>query len=231
MDTFWKSCSIDPIKYVGRRRIRLFLDAVSKVGRINRSLYPWRKRPTAYGTFVAEFFLQRTGAVQAAVVYDDFIKKHPTLKVLLNRSPQSLRKSLKPLGLKKRADLFCEAVAVLKVKGVSRIPSKYESLLALPGVGPYTARAVQCFGFNQRRGLIDPNVIRIFERYFGLKSIKPRPRSDKLLWSFAEDLLQYAVYSPREINWGILDVGRDVCRKIDPKCDVCPLSKGCDHLN
>jgi len=208
---------------------RRFLLSVAKgIGVNNKGCFPWREKARPYPTFVAEFLLQRTGAAQATSVFEKVLSLYPDLNSLCEARREDVLAVLFPLGLQHRNRAFCQAIGELADRKPRTIPSSYEVLIGLHGVGRYTASAVLCFGFGKRIGLIDPNIVRVYERYFGLSSVKARKHTDDALWTFSDALVQDSVGSPRYTNWGLLDIGRTVCKK-KPLCDVCPLASKCAH--
>ena len=108
------------------------------------------------------------------------------------------------------------------------MPKEKDKLLTLRGVGDYIANAVLCFAFNKDVPIVDANVIRVIERFFSLKSKKVRPRTDKLIWQFAEKLVPKG--NAKEYNRAILDFAALVCSAKKPNCLNCPISKKCDYF-
>ena len=102
-----------------------------------------------------------------------------------------------------------------------------EGLLSLYGVGNYIGSAVLCFAYKNRVPIVDTNVIRIFKRVFSLKSLKSRPRMDRDVWKFAEEVMPEENYV--SYNYALLDFASEVCRAKNPLCETCPLSDICSY--
>ncbi|GAH00814.1 unnamed protein product, partial [marine sediment metagenome] len=106
-----------------------------------------------------------------------------------------------------------------------KIPDNIVDLKKLEGIGNYSANAILCFGFNQRRPLLDSNFIRVYNRVFNITSKTKTAKNDKFLWEFSELLLPNKNFI--NFNYAILDLGGNICITFKPKCHICPLSKIC----
>src|SRR5207245_6579662 len=98
-----------------------------------------------------------------------------------------------------------------------------------PGVCEYVANAVLVVAYRRRLPLLDPNVIRLVGRFFGIESERPRPRTDRQLWTFVAQLLPKR--AAREFSLGLVDLGATVCRAKRPLCSQCPLREKCWALS
>ncbi len=115
---------------------------------------------------------------------------------------------------------------VLVSKYNGRVPRDLDSLLSLPGVGDYAARAVLSFAFSKDVPIVDTNVARFLYRFFGPPGNLPsNPSRNKQLLRLAEELLPSG--RSREYNFAILDLCAAVCTPSDPKCHVCPVRDRC----
>lgn len=194
----------------------------------NRHLrdFPWRRTSDPYAIFVAEFLLQKTGASTAASVYQTFLSQYPTLKALYSAPEEEVASLLQPLGLFFRAERLCQSVQIVVEQHEGKIPSTEAQLLALPGVGKYTARSICANAFGQPLAVLDTNVARILERFFGLQGNRVKSRC-KLLWKAAEQV------APRtdvgKWNLTLLDFGAIVCTAKNPCCHECPLREPCNY--
>lgn len=191
----------------------------------NFSEFPWRGNRSAYEIMVAEVLLKRTTATAACRVYEDFLVRFPRLQDLGSASEEELVQFLSGVGLQRqRARSLKRLSRWLLTNCGGDIPSDLENLLEVPGLGAYSAAAILSFGYSTPVAVLDANVERIIVRVFG-NSLPPRP-SQTILNGVAQRLLPPARH--REYNYGLLDLGRLVCRYSDPKCDVCPLNSICD---
>lgn len=173
---------------------------------------------------MAEFLLQRTQPVQAAKVYDDFISKWPDIEAIVEAKEADLIEILEPLGRRYRARDIKKAFAFIKTEW-GHVPETEEELKLVSGIGSYIARAVLCFALKKPIGLIDPGIIRVFNRFFCLESSKKRAHTDKVLWEVADSLVPDK--NPDKYNLALLDLAALVCTAKSPKHDDCPININC----
>lgn len=192
---------------------------------INGRSFPWRTTADPYRVLVAEIFLQKTQASQVLPIYRRFLRKFPTAKSLARASRKDILEEVWSLGLPARAAQLQRLARALVVRFGGRVPCSEAELLSLEGVGRYTANAVLCFAFSQRRAVVDANVIRVLSRYFAVTSRRARPRDDRGLWATAEGLVPRT--RSRDYNWAILDFAALICQPRTPKCGECFLRVGC----
>ncbi|MFX0142354.1 MAG: A/G-specific adenine glycosylase, partial [Candidatus Hodarchaeota archaeon] len=129
-------------------------------------------------------------------------------------------------GLKYRANKIIKLKNQLINEFDRKIPSNFEDLKKLPGIGDYNANAILCFGFKKKRALLDNNFIRVYQRVFNVKSYTKTPKTDKFLWNFSESLL-LPITSYLTFNYGVLDFGGIICLPKIPKCQICFLKEIC----
>lgn len=187
--------------------------------------FSWRCTTDPYKIFIAEFLLQKTGAVTVVPIYNTFLQKYPTLKDLESASVTEISLLLKPLGLHFRAERLHESVQILLTDYAGKIPTTEAQLLDLPGVGKYTARAICSQAYLQPLAVLDTNVARILERFFGLQGNRVRSRC-KLLWQAAQQVAPKAEVG--KWNLTLLDFGAAICTARNPNCDRCPLANKCN---
>lgn len=187
--------------------------------------FPWRATADAFAVLIAEIMLQRTTPSHVAPVFQQIATAFPTARELAGAEPSIVDQMLRPLGLNKRSRLLRHLSVELVEKWGGSPPTEYDQLLSLPGVGPYTARAVLCLAHGRDIGMPDVNVIRVASRAFGVSSRRRRPHIDRDLWRQIDALIP--MQRAREFNLGLIDLGAMVCRKRDPKCSECPLWDCC----
>jgi len=158
---------------------------------------------------IAEFFLQRTRAPQAEKQFKIFIKRYPSFLKLKDVSVKELGKYFIPLGLKKRIKTFKKLARFVSERYNGRIPTEYNLLMKFPGVGDYTASAVEVFALNHKRPLIDANTIRIFSRLLGKKMSREEGKRSKLIKECATYFSSLGD-NPRRSNWLLLDYGATI---------------------
>jgi A/G-specific adenine glycosylase len=189
--------------------------------------FPWRApQRSPYEVLIAELLLKRTTATAAARHYLGFLAQYRDVRSLHAASQDELTEALRPLGLHvQRASAMCALAESLVSDHDGRIPNDLSALLALPGVGPYSARAVMSFAYGEHAAVVDANVERVFNRVFGASL--PLPISaGKHQW-MADAVVPSDRH--RQTNFALLDLGALVCRYDRPRCDDCPLSAVCDY--
>jgi len=207
-------------------KIKWFRRQLTDWAALNLREFPWRSTTDPYAIFIAEFLLQKTGANTVVPIYKTFLARYPTLKDLATASVAEIAILLKPLGLHFRADRLYQSVQVTIEQYDGKIPSTEAQLLALPGIGLYTARSVCANAFAQPLAILDTNVARILERFFGLQGNRVKSRC-KLLWGAAE----YVAPKTNVSQWNLtlLDFGAGVCTARNPSCGICPLRSQCNY--
>lgn len=192
-------------------------------GRDHRRAFPWRESNDPFRVMVGELLLQRTRGENVAAVYEELLRRWPTPAKLSRARRATIARVVQPLGLAKRADLIVRFAKVLQAQFDGRIPHDPEVAERLPGVGPYSSRAVQVFARGRNLPLADWVIARVLRRYFGLPSGK-RPNADKELWTLAASLADAG--RARDLWLVVLDLGAQIC-KPRPKCGECPLRSTC----
>lgn len=190
--------------------------------------FTWRNSPTPYKVLISEIMLQRTQAKQVEPVYREFLKTFPTPQKLAAAPLKRIKKAIQPLGLLHRAHDIKRMAGELVERHKGEVPSDLKLLKRLQGVGDYVAGAVLCFGFGKDVPIVDANVIRVFDRFWGMKSSKPRPREDRRYWELAAALVPRK--KGREFNMALLDFAALICTPRDPKCLICPLADRCKSV-
>ncbi len=186
--------------------------------------FEWRDRKlSSYETAILELMLRRTTATAAARIFPIFVAKFNDLNSLRTASSGEIKESLMGIGLENQraSDLKKMADAVL-LRRSRAFPIETLDLESVPGIGPYSARAIQVYSRGRPVCPIDSNVSRILNRVFG--NLQSRDRDE--IQEFADSLV--ARTQPKNFNWGLLDLGAIVCRYDRPRCEICPLRLHCD---
>lgn len=123
-----------------------------------RHSLPWRKTKDPYKILVSEVMLQQTQVDRVIPFYTAFLKKFPTASALSKAKLSAVLKAWQGLGYNRRAKMLHEAAKAITEKHGGKFPRPYEGILALPGVGPYTAHAVRAFAFNEPGIMIETNI-------------------------------------------------------------------------
>jgi len=209
------------------KKERLFSEKLVAWFDVNGRSFPWRTE-NPYCVLVSEVFLQQTNVRKVVEPYNELTKQYPSIFELSEADDEYLAELFKPLGLFYRADRLISIAKQIMDIHEGEIPDDEEALLEINGIGKYSANSILCFGYNKRTAILDTNIIRIFSRFFGLESEKSRPRTDKLIWSFAETILPKTRY--KDYNYALLDYAALVCAHYNPKCSECVLSSSCTYI-
>jgi len=201
---------------------RKIVEWYKKTGRT----YPWRETDDPFRILIAEMMLRRTKADQVVPVYERFLKEFPDIDSLASAEQKDLEEILYPLGLKWRTPAFRMMAQEVRKKYQSRIPDTREKLISLPGIGEYVAGAVLAIAYGKNEWLVDSNIVRIFKRYFGIKTSK-EGRRDKHVVEIAK--IYASGRDPRRATMGILDITALVCKPRKPDCEKCPLIDRCHY--
>ncbi|MBU0677626.1 MAG: A/G-specific adenine glycosylase [Verrucomicrobia bacterium] len=208
-----------------KRLIQAFRVRLLKWFERNRRELPWRKNRSAYRVWVAELMLQQTRVDQAIPYYGSFISRFPTLRKLAAAPLGSVLKTWEGLGYYGRARRMHQTARFLDAHHGGRFPRSYEGLLALPGVGPYTAAAVGSLAMGLDLAVVDGNVSRVISRVFAIEDDVRAAKGKKLVQHLADRLLP--VGRSAEFNEAMMEVGATVCTPRGPKCGECPLKRVC----
>ena len=185
----------------------------------NRRTLPWRTRRTPYRVWISELMLQQTRVEQARDYFLRFIRRFPNLKALAAAGQQDVLKLWEGLGYYSRARRAHQTAQWLVATCGGKFPQTFDALLALPGVGPYTAAAVGSLAFNLDVAVVDGNVARVLCRVFAFGGGK------KQLQAWMDELLPHG--RAGEFNESMMELGALCCTPRKPDCPHCPLLKIC----
>jgi A/G-specific adenine glycosylase len=192
----------------------------------NARALPWRARPgeraDPYRVWLSEILLQQTTTSGAAPYFQKFIARWPNVEALAAAPIEEVMSAFAGLGYYSRArNLHACAQAVAAAGGV--FPADEAALVALPGIGPYTAAAVAAIAFDGPATPIDGNIARIASRLAGFSA--PIAANRAAIEDFARAL------TPRrragDFAQSLMDIGATICRPRAPACPACPLREGC----
>lgn len=180
----------------------------------------FRRTTDPWAILVSEVMAQQTQAARAAEAWTGFMAAYPTPAAMAAASAAEVIRAWRGLGYNRRALALHRAARVIVEEHDGRVPDSLDALLALPGIGAYTARAVLAIAFGQPVAALDVNIRRVLGRAFGLDSVAPGSRQ-----AIADAL----VPSERAADWAhaVMDVGARFCRPRDPRCEACPVRTWC----
>jgi len=191
----------------------------------NQRDLPWRKKRTPYRIWVSEIMLQQTQVATVIDYYNRFMKRFPTVKKLAAADQSEVLKLWEGLGYYRRARQLHAAAQVVVDEHGGRFPTDFESVLALPGIGRYTAGAILSISLDQRLPILEGNTIRLFARLLAMPDDPRSSANQKVLWEFSESLL------PRkrcgDFNQSLMELGAKICSPKNPTCDQCPVQNDC----
>lgn len=199
--------------------IDLAVDPVLEWASGRRDDLPWRLTRDPWAVLVSELMLQQTQVARVVPRFTQFLERFPTAAACASAGVGAVVEEWAGLGYNRRAvNLHRAAVQVVEVHGGS-FPADLAALLALPGVGPYTARAVLAFAFELDAAVVDTNVGRVLARVTG----------ERLTPKVAQSMADALVPAGRGWAWNqaMLDLGALVCTKRSPSCAACPVQSSC----
>ena len=183
---------------------------------------PWRRTRNPYHIVVSEFLLQQTPVARVETYYPRFLERYPDIQSLAAAPAAQVRESWEGLGYYRRAsNLHRLAQAVVKEHG-GMVPADPAVLVALPGVGRYTAGAVACFAYERPTAAVDTNVARVIRRAF-----HPRTSASRRVWETAAAILPRRGRAAWEFNQGIMELGALLCTARVARCGECPVRECC----
>lgn len=188
---------------------------------------PWRAAGfPAWGVLVSEFMLQQTSVARVIPRLAEWLARWPTPAALAAVPPGEAVRAWDRLGYPRRAlNLHAASVAITERHG-GVVPSDVDELLALPGVGPYTARAVAAFAYGVRVPVVDVNVRRVLAR--AMRGVgEPGPARTREEHALMESLLPMDEEAARLANAGTMELGQTVCTARAPRCAECPIAELC----
>jgi A/G-specific adenine glycosylase len=211
---------------------------------------PWRRTLDPYAIWVSEIMLQQTQVKTVVPYWERWMLALPNIRCLARAKPQTIHKLWEGLGYYTRVRNMHKAAELILEKHDGRFPTCFEHVLALPGIGRYTAGAICSIAFNQSHPILDGNVIRVLARLFGIDG-NPRDKTiNNKLWALAEALVQEASERSRSqvarlgsrslpiangksqgscslLNQSLMELGALVCVPRQPRCEVCPVAILC----
>ena len=193
-------------------------DALLAWARTHGRQFAFRETADPYRVLVAETMAQQTQVARIVPALEAFLTRFPSVEALAEASVADVLVAWRGLGYNRRALNLQRAARAVVAEHGGRFPHETAALERLPGVGPYTARAIAVFAFGQRLGPVDTNVRRVLTRVAGrtMPARELQARSDEL-----------AAPDPRAWINALMDLGATVCKPARPDCPACPLTAWC----
>jgi len=184
---------------------------------------PWRKTRDPYAIWVSEIMLQQTQVATVIPYYRRFLKAFPTVHHLAKSDLSKVLKSWEGLGYYSRARNLHRASKIVLNRFKGKVPDHPADLLALPGIGKYTAGAILSIAYNKEAPILDGNVKRVLSRLFAI-SQDPK-KTEQLLWKISGSFIPKG--RSNAFNQAMMDLGAMICTPKDPFCLGCPLHHSC----
>ncbi|HEU4403066.1 MAG TPA: A/G-specific adenine glycosylase [Candidatus Polarisedimenticolia bacterium] len=194
--------------------------------RRHRRALPWRRSRDPYRIWISEVMLQQTTVKAVIPYYRRFLRRFPTLGALARARLETVLAAWSGLGYYRRARHLHAAARRIVEAHAGRFPRRAADILALPGIGRYTAGAILSIAFGQREPVLDGNVERVLSRLVLLRTDPRAAAGRERLWSLARALVG-ATASPGDLNQSLMELGATLCTPLDPACAVCPLTRRC----
>lgn len=191
----------------------------------NKRQMPWKGEKDPYKIWLSEIILQQTRVEQGLEYYNRFVKTFPTVKHLAKAPDTKVFKLWEGLGYYTRCKNLIATARFIAGELKGKFPNQYEDILALKGVGPYTAAAIGSFAFNLPHAVVDGNVFRVLSRFFGIAVPIDSVEGKKMFTELANVLLDKK--QPGIFNQALMDFGAVVCKPQLPLCKDCSLKNKC----
>lgn len=186
---------------------------------------PWKGEKDPYKIWLAEVILQQTRVEQGLPYYNNFILKYPSIVDLANANDDEVFKLWEGLGYYSRCRNLLFTARYIRDNYQGKFPTTYQQIIALKGVGNYTAAAIASFAFGLPFAVVDGNVYRVLARYFNNSTAIDSTEGKKIFSQLAQELLP--INNPASYNQAIMDFGATVCTPKNPTCSSCILKKHC----
>lgn len=189
---------------------------------------PWREHYTPYGVWVSEIMLQQTQMERGVDYYLRWMQRFPDIASVAHAPEADLLKAWEGLGYYRRVRNLQAAAQVIMQQHAGVFPSQPKDILALPGIGPYTAGAIASIAFNHDIAAVDANVERVFARLFDIDTpVKEQPAAQRIR-QLVDAMLPAG--QARNFNQALMELGALVCSK-RARCVVCPVAQWCESLH
>lgn len=171
--------------------------------------------------------LQQTQVKTVIPYYERWMKTLPTVQKFAAARPEKVLKLWEGLGYYTRVRNAQSAARLIVAGHSGKFPDKFDDILALPGIGRYTAGAISSIAFNQPTPILDGNVIRVLTRLRGIGGDPREKEVNATLWDTAQDLVAAHEIKPAKLNQALMELGALICLPRQPQCVQCPVRQYC----
>jgi A/G-specific adenine glycosylase len=182
---------------------------------------PWRRTRDPYAVLVSEVMLQQTQAERVAPKWQQFLEAFPTVEALAAAHLAAVIRAWSGLGYNRRAVYLHRMARAVVAQHGGRVPAEVHALRRLPGVGPYTARAVAAIAFGLPAAAVDTNVRRVLTR------VLDGDTAPLVTWVQAAADALVPAERPGDWNQALMELGATVCTAATPQCQACPVRHLC----
>ena len=191
----------------------------------NKRILPWRQNKTPYSIWISEIMLQQTRIEAVKNYYIRFMGKLPNIQALANIEEEQLLKLWEGLGYYNRAKNLQKAAQQIQNQYEGKMPTTYEELKELPGIGEYTAGAIASIAYNEKVPAVDGNVLRVVSRVLASKEDVLLQQTKKKITYILKNIMPNQA---GDFNEALMELGELVCMPNgEPLCSSCPLKKYC----
>ena len=195
----------------------------------NTRQMPWKGEKDPYKVWLSEIILQQTRVEQGLKYYEKFVSNFPDVHKLAAAKDERVYKLWEGLGYYTRCRNLIESARFISKDLKGKFPSAFDDILALKGVGHYTASAIASFAYNLPHAVVDGNVFRVLSRFFGIKTPIDSTEGKKFFTQLAIELLDKK--KPGVYNQALMDFGAVVCKPQVPLCGNCIFNHHCFAFN
>ena len=207
------------------KRIRTFQEYLLKWYKANGRDLPWRHTRDPYQILVSEIMLHQTQVDRVIPKYHEFLAVYPTFAALAAALVEDVEQLWRPLGYNFRPGRLHKIAKHVITQCNGILPDTLEELMALPGIGRYTAGAILSFAYHKDAPILDTNVQRVLGRFFHITGSPLRNPAKKQLWFLAEKVIPPG--KAFLFNQALLDFGAIHCTARNPACKTCNLNRIC----
>jgi A/G-specific adenine glycosylase len=187
---------------------------------------PWRRTSEPYRIWLSEIMLQQTRVAAAIPYYERFLQRFPDVHALASTPQEEVLRFWAGLGYYGRARNLQKAAQQIVAKHGAEFPTRWEDVLALPGIGNYTAAAILSIAFGEKLAVLDGNVARVIARLGAVRGDLRESQSWQELQRTADGLLEPT--SPGDWNQAMMELGATLCTPRSPQCLLCPVAQFCE---
>lgn len=222
---FSANCIILPLLHIFIFIYMIFSGTLIKWYVLHQRALPWRNTNNVYFIWVSEIILQQTRVEQGLSYYYKFIERFPDIFSLANAKEEEVLKLWQGLGYYTRARNMHSAAKQIVETYNGEIPSSYEQILKIKGIGKYTAAAILSFGYNLPYPVVDGNVKRVISRFFAIEKDISLPETERIIYKKLNQI--FDIKNPGDFNQAIMEFGALYCKPGIPDCSDCIFTKKC----